>query len=196
MSKPKAYLRLVHGNQGRIHLKLISSASHAVQGSIMVETGQAYAQKFRTAVDPDSRPGSMEPIPEGHYGIGPHEQGDFGPGLGSHWWSIIPKQTMARGEFGFHLDANRSTAPGSAGCIVFPHLISLNTFIHWLDKWDVADLYVDWGLGYVLLPKPAKPAQEKRRVVKVFVNDNGATLLVDGEEFELGLLEIVAKEAS
>jgi lysozyme len=111
-----------------------------------VVSGQPNAQKFRLASDPKSVPGCMEPIPQAIYRLGNLEVGDFGNGIGKNWVSIDPVKTMKRGAFGFHIDENISTFPGSAGCVVFSSYNDLNRFVEAKNKFNVTELVVDWGI--------------------------------------------------
>lgn len=128
--------------------------------SIKVTSGAPGAQAFRTGAA--SRTGSLEPLPEGRYGVGPVEwangvgnySGSWGPGLGAVWASITYQSpgNTSRSALGFHLDANIKTAPGSAGCVVFQNTEDLKTFVGWMNAHKVQTLFVDWGLG--TCPKP------------------------------------------
>ena len=138
-------LRLVLGHQG------------VVKDSWNVVSGQPGAQVFRQGWE--SKAGSMEPLPEGYYTVGPVEfkgaKGDYktswGPGLGPVWLDILPKMKTSRSALGFHLDENMSTAPGTAGCVAFQDTESLKRFVMWFNKPNLApkELTVNWGLGSV-----------------------------------------------
>lgn len=97
--------------------------------------------------------GSNHPIPEGVYEIGAVAKGKFQPGIGGIW---IPLTVFAefkvndRSAFGFHLDANVTTAPGSAGCVVFPDQASLDKLLVWLAAAEPPkELLVDWRTGFL-----------------------------------------------
>jgi len=101
--------------------------------------------------------GALEPVPEGIYrDLGPVEwagghgnyAASWGTGLGPVWITIEPVRAI-----GFHLDANASTSPGSAGCVVLPDEASLRALVAWLSE-PVELLAVDWGLGTVPAPVP------------------------------------------
>ena len=97
--------------------------------------------------------GSNRPIPEGVYKIGDVAKGRFAPGIGEYW---IPVTVFAefdvndRSAFGFHLDNNVTTAPGSAGCVVFSEPGRLDAFLGWLATRDrPKELIVDWQTGFL-----------------------------------------------
>ena len=130
-----------------------------------VSSGSPSYQIFKTAAQ--GQPGSLEPIPEGGYGVGKVEwagkrdvwSASHGPGLGPFWVGIRPQQSMARGDFGFHMDANYIYAPGSAGCLVFRTEANARVFLSWFTdgKGVPGDLVVNWGRGTVgSLPKVKK----------------------------------------
>lgn len=98
-------------------------------------------------------PGSNRPIPEGVYSVGDVAKGKFAPGIGDVW---IPLTVFAefrvntRSAFGFHLDNNVATAPGSAGCVVLPDRVQLNRLLKWLSNDDRPhELIVDWRTGFL-----------------------------------------------
>ncbi len=97
--------------------------------------------------------GSNRPIPEGVYAVGAVAKGKFAPGIGEIW---IPLTVFAefkvndRSAFGFHLDNNISTAPGSAGCVVFPEHSHLNLLLEWLASANrPKQMIVDWRTGFL-----------------------------------------------
>lgn len=101
----------------------------------------------------DDYAGSLRPIPEGVYAIGAINTGAFGPGIGDTFIPLTvlpPYQVNNRSAFGFHLDANRATSPGSAGCVVFsakPDLVRLESWLTGADP--PKTLVVDWKLGFL-----------------------------------------------
>lgn len=138
----------------------------------------------------NSRPGSMEPIPEGYYDVGPPEyatpnslSGSWGAGLGPVWFDLPSRQPGQRSAFGMHLDSNRANSPGSAGCIVTRSLKDLQTLIAWYSKHKPKLLVVDYKLGSVSNPASLKPETTTPPVpgpasFKLDVNQNGMTLVV------------------
>jgi lysozyme len=108
--------------------------------SVPCNSGAPGAQDF---IPPErDYPGSMRPIPEGRYSIGPVEVADrsWGPGLGRVWIGLTPiNPRCARGDFGIHLDSNRGTAPGSAGCVVLRNDKDLDRVVGWLRAYSRPD---------------------------------------------------------
>jgi len=128
-----------------------------VLDSLEVVSGQPEHQHFRVPEDPASVPGCLEPIPQGHYNIEdidwaggkdnytaehPHPNNGIGP----VFVPLTPTQTDDRGEFGFHMDWNRSNSPGSAGCLCTGSIEDLKKLVGLLRRYDPRDLYVDWGI--------------------------------------------------
>ncbi|MBD3886275.1 peptidoglycan-binding protein [Phormidium tenue FACHB-886] len=120
-------------------------------------SGAPGAQKFRVPDDPLSFPGSFEPIPQARYTIGnidfaggkdnytvvhPHETNGIGP----VWVPIIKTRFDDRDKFGFHMDWNRSSSPGSAGCVCVGTEPELENLVALLRRYDPRDLFVDWGI--------------------------------------------------
>lgn len=145
-----------------------------------VNSGARGAQLLRTYNDPKSRPGNLEPIPEREYKLGYVEfAGEHGtwetywsPALGPVWVSIFaPGDTDSkyRGAFGFHLDANRATSPGSAGCVVFRGMSELKSFIGFFEKHQPDLLVVDYGYGTVRKP-PDLESTETQSMSRVTLN--------------------------
>lgn len=158
--------------RGLVDLRL-TVPSRPELGALVVNSGSPGAQSLRAAVNSFS--GSLEPIPEAGYSVGPYDPAGTLPdgtpdwdarfpgpqagALGPFWRRIdflpgtpLPPPPRVRGDLGFHLDANREFSPGSAGCVVFRTLEDLKTFHAWgLDR-PVARLYVNYGLGSVVVP--------------------------------------------
>ena len=119
-----------------------------------VASGARGAQNFRRPQDPRSVPGNMEPIPQGRYRIGSIEfasgkdnyEGSFGSGLGPVWVGLDAEFSDDRGAFGFHLDGNIGSSPGSAGCVVFRSVEDLRRFVAALRKHNPRYLDVLWNL--------------------------------------------------
>lgn len=129
--------------------------------TMRVVSGAPGAQQFRKGKN--SLSGSMEPIPEGQWGIGQiawaggsdNFAASWGPGLGPASVPLTFKGpgATARSAIEAHFDANLVLNPGTAGCLGFNSLDDLKTFIYWLRSDHAKHLYVDWGLGSC--PKPA-----------------------------------------
>jgi lysozyme len=124
-------------------------------------SGQSSRQFFRKGVDSIS--GSKEPLPEGKWfihdiewagGRDVYDGSVWESGIGPVWIAtdyIAPNST-SRGAIGFHIDWNRSVAPGSVGCICPYNIADMKTLVRWLRDTDPRDFYVDWGLGSITLP--------------------------------------------
>jgi GH24 family phage-related lysozyme (muramidase) len=116
-----------------------------------VISGQADAQTLRKPEDPRSRPGNMEPIPQGTYKIGnidwvngkDNYAGSWGRGLGPVWIGLSATFSDDRGSFGIHQDLGYA---GSAGCVVLPSVDELKRLVAALRKYDPKTLVVDWKL--------------------------------------------------
>ena len=143
-----------------LHLDLWKDGEGAgYVGRLLVESGAPRQQSFRTV--PTERRGVLEPIPEGTFDVGDlvwsTKPGDYS----GKWFSQIDSpiwQSVYHGRaIGFHLDGNRSYAPGSAGCPVFRDMETLKRFVELQSKYGkLSRLYVDWGLGYVKVPSAYK----------------------------------------
>lgn len=178
---------------GLDRLRLDRLVGGVLRGSLVVCSGQPGRQTYRTALAGLS--GSMEPIPEGRYRLGPVEwrgrPGDYsaswGAGLGPVWISLIPLQSSERGDFGLHWDANSGSSPGSAGCVVMGNVDDLRTLVAWQSGPDAAtELHVDWGLG-AFAPE-GRPAPELERW-KLYANPEVARAFHGGTEVPHGHLE-------
>lgn len=156
-------------------------------------SGQPWAQHFRPAAL--SQAGSWEPIPEGYYAIDPalHWAGGkhnyeayWNAGLGPVVADIIPLVDTERSELRVHLDANRTTAPGSAGCICQYTMVDLRRYVGWHEDAHGAPdrLVVDYGLGTVTRAFGAAPAEVEEKAAarwaKVFDHDGKRTLILPG----------------
>lgn len=130
-------------------------------GSISVVSGAPGAQQFRTGAR--SRSGSLEPLPEGRWGIEDvHWQagkdnyaGNWGPGLGpvSTPLRYLGPGVTERSAIEIHIDSNARTSPGTAGCIGIANEADYKKFVDWLRDSDPRDLFVDYGLGTCPAPK-------------------------------------------
>lgn len=117
-------------------------------------SGQPYAQTFRRAGDDGNISGNMEPLPQGKYSVGSIEwasgknvyEGSWGEGLGPVYVAVSCDDERKRGGFGIHLDANRDTSPGTAGCIGILTLDDLQELVGALRRVGPRELEVDWGL--------------------------------------------------
>jgi GH24 family phage-related lysozyme (muramidase) len=123
--------------------------------TLEVVSGAPGAQQFRTGAE--SKAGSLEPLPEGRWGIEDvawakgkdNYSGSWGPGLGP---ASVPLRYLGPGHtersaIEIHYDANASMSPGTAGCIGMRSVADLKTLIGWLRDTDPRDLFADYGLG-------------------------------------------------
>lgn len=191
----------MHPN-GLRDFELIRLTSGKPSGRLHVLSGQPGRQNKRLAAE--GRSGSLEPIPEGRYEVGPPEwrgrRGDYsaswGSGLGPVWCPISPLQPMNRGDFGFHLDENHRTAPGSAGCIVFWPLADFEVFLGWQSGPDAAtDLIVDHGLGTVSVPQVGEVLPKMARW-KLFQHSGKARGYHNGGEVPFGEVQAWLKNGA
>lgn len=123
-----------------------------VRASWTVCTGQGWAQVFRKAGR--NVPGSMEPLPQGSYYV--HDidwaggkdnwNASHGAGIGPVFISVVCAEEKRRGDFGIHMDFNRTTSPGTAGCLGVIGESDMRDLVTWLRKLDPRELKVDWGL--------------------------------------------------
>jgi len=165
----RPYLKLVRagGNtyNGLAALRLeLRDAKSRVVDTLTTVSGQNWAQSFRRASK--SQSGSMEPAPEALWRIRYPNAGTngiewagsagnygatFGPGFGPTFTEIVTQDGFATARTGiaFHLDANRATSPGTAGCIGFANMTDLRRFVGWFGQASTAPrtIVVDWGLS-------------------------------------------------
>ena len=130
-------------------------------GTLSVVSGAPGAQHFR--VGARSRAGSLEPLPEGRWGIEDvawaagkdNYSGSWGAALGpvSTPLRYLGPGTTERSAIEIHIDNNARTAPGTAGCIGIANEKDYRKFVEWLRDTDPRDLYVDYGLGTCPTPK-------------------------------------------
>lgn len=146
-------------------------------------SGQPGAQAFRTGRE--SKSGSMEPLPQGEYVVGEVEwasgtPGDYSKnwnaGLGPVWIAITPKFLTERSALGMHLDANRASAPGSAGCLTVTSLADLKTLVAWFDKYKPTLLVCDWGIAQADSPAKGMPKIDITSKDSPNFSDRGATI--------------------
>jgi hypothetical protein len=123
-------------------------------GAINVVSGVAGAQNFRKG--PDSKSGSLEPLPQGVWKIEDiawaagkdNYEGSWGAGLGPASIPLTwqgPGKTE-RGSIEMHFDANAGQSPGTAGCVGLNSIADLQTCISWLRADNPRVLIVDWKL--------------------------------------------------
>jgi len=147
---------------GLFELKLEYIKNGRSEGFILVNSGVRSRQYFRKGKD--SRRGSFEPLPEGRWyiydilwkgGKNVYDGVSWGEGLGAvkiPLGYVSPNDT-SRAAILIHLDANASYSPGTAGCVGVRSVADFKRLVGWLRETDPRDLYVDWELGSVRLPK-------------------------------------------
>lgn len=149
-AKGKPYLRLVPTNEkdeyGNIRMKLQRiDAQGQVIGELAAVSGAPSKQSLRDTGA--SQSGSSEPVPEGTFSLGTPRSSTT-EGVGPMFCPV--EGTGNRQAIGIHLDANRSSAPGTAGCIGLLSQADLNTFSQWMqDSSRPQEIEVNYGLGTV-----------------------------------------------
>jgi GH24 family phage-related lysozyme (muramidase) len=147
--------------RGLEELQLSYVKNGRTEGTLSVVSGAPGAQHFR--VGARSRAGSLEPLPEGRWGIEDiawaagkdNYSGSWGAALGpvSTPLRYLGPGTTERSAIEIHIDNNARTAPGTAGCIGIANEKDYRKFVEWLRDTDPRDLYVDYGLGTCPTPK-------------------------------------------
>lgn len=137
-------------------LEFVSSQGKILD-SLDVISGAPGRQKFRVPEDPASFPGNLEPLPQARYTIAdimwaggkdnyavPHAHPTNG--IGPVFVPLIKTQRDDRDAFGFHVDWNEKSSPGSAGCVCVKTVPDLKKLVALLRLYDPRDLFVDWEL--------------------------------------------------
>lgn len=161
----KNYLKLtntgVKDKSNCFKLKLEYIKDGQLKDFLIVNSGQPKRQFFRTGKD--SRRGSFEPLPEGKWfindilwksGKNVYDKAIWQPGIGPAkvFLDYVPSTGTNRSLIEIHIDWNKSTLPGTAGCIGIQSVADFKKLVEWLRETDPRDLYVDWNLGTVSLP--------------------------------------------
>jgi len=180
------YLRLTRGTPGQVGpegvepLRLALWNGSKELGHVLAYSGAPGAQNFRTLAQ--ERRGVLEPIPEGIYReVGPLEWAGGAGNYKTYWSdSLGPVVAQLYGERAImlHLDANRSYAPGSAGCVCPVDFAGLQTVVSWWAAGVPDRLEVDWGLGTVTRPTVAGEEQIHR--VKLYAKPGKCVAYRDG----------------
>lgn len=147
--------------------------------SVPCYSGAPGCQNFRTLAN--ERRGVLEPCPEGVYrDIGPMEwagkRGDYKAAWSAALGPVVA-QIYGERAIMLHLDANRSYAPGSAGCLCPLTLAGLHVVVGWWESGVPDWLECDWGLGTVT--RPGTSAAQLRRIAldahsgRVSARENG-----------------------
>ena len=102
----------------------------------------------------DDYAGSLRPLPEGIYNVGPVERGWFGDTMGNIAVELVIQSSYAandRSAIFIHEDANRSMgSPGSAGCICPYTAADMERVAGWLNSFNRPNfIVVDHGLGFL-----------------------------------------------
>lgn len=162
---PKPHLLLTRTGKanaaGLEQLKLEYIKDGKSAGALLVVSGAPGAQQFR--IGTRSRAGSLEPLPEGRWGIEDtawaagkdNYSGNWGPGLGpvSTPLRYLGPGATERSAIEIHIDSNARTSPGTAGCIGIANEADYRKFVNWLRDADPSDLFVDYKLGTCPRPK-------------------------------------------
>ncbi|HEY0462090.1 MAG TPA: peptidoglycan-binding protein [Pyrinomonadaceae bacterium] len=129
--------------------------------SLSVVSGSSRHQFFRTGKD--SQRGSFEPLPEGKWRLSNIQWAggkdnysgrvwDSGLGPAKIFLDYVEPGTTRRGNIEIHIDWNKSTSPGTAGCIGINSISDFKKLVTWVRETDPKDLYVNWNLNSVKLP--------------------------------------------
>lgn len=158
--KGKSYLKLTKTNKkypnGNVVLVLSYYRNDLLAGSIDVVSGQGQRQTFRKGFE--SKTKSMEPLPEGKWGIGCIEWANgkdnycgavFNEGLGPAKIRLEYKGPgrTERTAIEIHIDWNCPSKKGTAGCIGIRNIADFKILVNWLRETEPKWLYVDWYLG-------------------------------------------------
>jgi GH24 family phage-related lysozyme (muramidase) len=155
----KNYLRLTRTtgvDHGLTLLQLTYVKNGVSQGHILVYSGAPNHQVFRKGKD--SHAGSLEPLPEGRWFVHDIQWRDgkdnytgkvFSAGLGPVSIPLDYKApgTTARSAIEIHIDFNKATSPGTAGCLGVRTVNDYKTLVRWLRDTDPRGLFVNYGLG-------------------------------------------------
>lgn len=204
----RRYIRVVKGgsvqSNGLHNLRCELRQGDTLVDSIVIVSGQPNNQVFMMN---SKRPiGQGHPFGEGYYKLGMPEwkngrdnyDASWGPGLGAMWIAIKPFKGEDVNVYGFHLDANIATAPGSMGCGVAQTLTYLKTLVKWFDDPSTAPqlLVVNWdlgsvetkGMGYKSFGAAPAPAKEKKELtgLKVAIDVGHGFFGEKGGGFEMG----------
>lgn len=156
----KNYLRLTKTQSkdpyGCYKLKLEYFKDGQLKDELEVCSGSPSRQFFRKGNQ--SVAGSYEPIPEGKWYIGdiswaggankydgPIHQSGIGP-VTVPLRYVEPGKTQRSG-IEIHIDWNRQSSAGTAGCVGIYTTADYKRFVSWLRETDPRDFFVDWGLG-------------------------------------------------
>lgn len=181
------YVRVTRGTPGQVNgeglepLRMALWVDGKEADHVLAYSGAPGAQTFRTLAN--ERRGVLEPCPEGIYreigglewaGGAGNYQASWSPSLGPVVVQIYGERAIM-----LHLDANRSYAPGSAGCLCPVDLAGLKKVVGW---WQLGSrpewVECDWGLGTVNRPKVASEPETHR--VKLYAKPGKCVAYRDG----------------
>jgi lysozyme len=142
--------------QGCTVLKLAYFRNGTFAEGIEVCSGVPSKQNFRTG--PNSKSLSLEPLPEGLWGLQNIEWKDGKDNYAGNIWNggLGPAKIRLdyrgpgktdRSAIEIHIDWNRPGAWGTAGCVGVQNVTDFKRLVTWLRETDPEKLYVDWGLG-------------------------------------------------
>lgn len=148
----KFNLDLMNGDR-RVDRVAVLSGAGFTQDEAFVKPSQDYS-------------GSMRCLPEGIYELGPVEDAgagqSWGAGLGRWAIELKPKSPIGgRSALFIHLDANKASSPGSAGCVCPFNDGDIYKIMGWLQqKTKPTKLICDLGMGTIpsKKPEPVSPA--------------------------------------
>lgn len=187
-----------------LRMDLVETSTGRVVDSVLGNSGVASTQNFTASTARNATPGSLAPIPTGTFDIAPTASSDD-PGVDGWFVPLTGSgdNEQGRGAFGIHMDANRVTSPGSAGCLVLYDPAAKERVQRWLeDKNAPRELTVSYspgpaggvnvsrGRGPISLPSGASNAPDTYRprggtvgTAERVQNDvAGATAIVEAAE--------------
>lgn len=148
-STGSAYLLVVRtGKRDNYNLELLNvllvDSTGTVKGSVNASSGYGVNQNF--AGPGQTTAGSGDPCEEGLYNLGAEIPG-ASSGVGAIFIPMTPTFSTARSAIGLHLDANRSTAPGSAGCVTPHTLAEFSKVRGWIRDNNITTIRCYWGIS-------------------------------------------------
>jgi curved DNA-binding protein CbpA len=136
------YISMVPAGGDFYTLRLIENG--VVKGSVTVVSGKPGLKPVERSADFS---GSKRPVPQGIIRIGSVDRNNTGnfAGVGKTWIPFSDADTSPRAAVGFHVDNDRGTAPGTAGCVAAIDRAGIETIASWVDG-GAKTLIVDHGL--------------------------------------------------
>jgi murein DD-endopeptidase MepM/ murein hydrolase activator NlpD/muramidase (phage lysozyme) len=136
-------------------------SSGKLAGSYNVNSGRPSMQAADRNVA-----GNGAPLPFGSYSIGAPEAADDIPGMRSDFIPITPLFKTNRSLLGIHFDGDRSTDPGSLGCIVFKSKAEFDTFKQSLSQSAITRLDFSKAGGVRVVTPPIQTQAEVPQSVR------------------------------